>query len=102
MPETAVAAGGLLAIDAATLQSYAGKYKGDTGPEITIAVKEGKLVVNGFGPPAVALMPVDKTTFRPLAFGGITLTFNVEEGKVLGLTFKQGPTTNQMKRLASQ
>lgn len=91
-----------LTIDAATLQSYAGKYKGDTGPEITIAVKEGKLVVNGFGPREVALMPLDKTTFRPLAFGGITLTFNVEEGKVAGLTFKQGPTTNQMKRLASQ
>jgi len=91
-----------LAIDAATLQSYAGKYKGDTGPEITIAVKEGKLVVSGFGPPAVALMPLDKTTFRPLAFGGITFTFNVEEGKVVGLTFKQGQTTNQMKRLASQ
>jgi len=91
-----------LAIDAATLQSYAGKYKGDTGPEITIAVKEGKLVVSGFGPPAVALMPLDKTTFRPLAFGGISFTFNLEEGKVIGLTFKQGQTTNQMKRLASQ
>jgi hypothetical protein len=91
-----------LAIDAATLQSYAGKYKGDAGPEITITVKEGKLVVNGFGPRDVALMPLDKTTFRPLAFGGITLTFNVEADKVTGLTFKQGPTTNQMKRLASQ
>ena len=31
-----------------------------------------------------ALMPLDKTTFRPLAFGGITLTFNVEGGKVVG------------------
>jgi hypothetical protein len=91
-----------LAIDAATLQSYAGKYKGDPGPEITITVKEGKLVVSGFGPREVALMPLDQTTFRPLAFGGVTLTFNVDGGKVSGLTFKQGPTTNQMKRLASQ
>jgi hypothetical protein len=91
-----------VAIDAATLQSYAGKYKGDTGPEVTFTVKEGKLVVSGFGPGAFPLMPLDKTTFRPVAFGGITLTFNVEEGKVVSMTFKQGPTTNQMKRLASQ
>ena len=32
-------------IDAATLQSYAGKYKGDPGPEFSITVKEGKLVL---------------------------------------------------------
>jgi ribosomal protein L12E/L44/L45/RPP1/RPP2 len=91
-----------LVIDAATLQSYAGKYKGDPGPEVSIAVKEGKLVVSGFGRQEVVLMPIDQTTFRPLAFGGITLTFNVEAGKVVGLTLKQGPTATQMKRLESQ
>jgi hypothetical protein len=91
-----------LAIDAAMLQSYAGKYKGETGPEISIAVKEGKLAVSGFGRQDVVLTPIDQTTFRPLAFGGITLTFNVEAGKVTGLTLKQGPTATQMKRLESQ
>jgi ankyrin repeat protein len=30
-------------IDAATLQSYVGKYKGDPGPELSIEVKDGKL-----------------------------------------------------------
>src|SRR6185503_8503122 len=30
-------------IDAATLQSYVGKYKGDPGPELAITLKEGKL-----------------------------------------------------------
>jgi hypothetical protein len=91
-----------LSIDAATLQSYAGKYKGDTGREVTFAVKEGKLVVNGFAPREVALMPIDQTTFRPLAFDGITLTFNVESGKVVSMTFKQGQTTTQMKRVEVQ
>ena len=38
-----------LEVDAATLQSYAGKYKGDPGPEITIAVKDGKLFATGLG-----------------------------------------------------
>lgn len=29
-------------VDAATLQSYVGKYKGEPGPEIGIALKDGK------------------------------------------------------------
>jgi hypothetical protein len=44
-------------------------------------------------------MALDKTTFRPLAFGGITLTFNVEGDKVTGVALKQGPNTTQMKRI---
>ena len=36
-----------LQVDAATLQSYAGKYKGETGPEATISVKDGKLWLAG-------------------------------------------------------
>lgn len=88
-----------LEVDAATLQTYVGKYKGDTGPEVTFSVKDGKLFVAGFTRDAQPLMALDKTTFRPLAFGGITLTFNVEGGKVASMTFKQGTTTNVMKRL---
>jgi ankyrin repeat protein len=88
-----------LEIDAATLQTYAGKYKGDTGPEATFSVKEGKLFVAGFGPQLIPLMPLDKTTFRPIAFGGITFVFNVEGEKVTSVTFKQATTTNVMKRV---
>jgi hypothetical protein len=90
------------AIDAATLQSYAGKYKGDPGPEVTLAVKDGKLFARGFGPGEQPLMPLDKTTFRPVAFSGITLTFNVEAGKVTGLSLQQGKNTTQMKRIEVQ
>lgn len=86
-------------IDAATIQSYAGKYKGEPGPEFTLAAKEGILFATGLGRGDVRLMPLDKTTFRPLAFGGVTLTFNVEGGKVTGLAFKQGQNITQMKRL---
>lgn len=85
-------------IDAATLQSYAGKYKGDPGPEITIAAKEGNLFATGLGRGELRMMPLDKTTFRPLAFGGVTLTFNAEGGKVVGATLKAQNTT-QLKRV---
>jgi len=88
-----------LQLDAAVLQSYSGKYKGDPGTEATITVKDGKLFVSGFTRDAQPLIPLDKTTFRPLAFGGITLTFNVEGDKVTGLAFKQGQSTTQMKRI---
>ena len=88
-----------LEVDAATLQSYAGKYKGETGPEATISVKDGKLFVAGFGRDVIPLMALDKTTFRPIAFAGITLAFNVEGEKVVSMTFKQGTTNNVMKRL---
>jgi len=88
-----------LEVDAATLQSYVGKYKGDTGPEVTFLVKDGKFLVAGFTREPVALMALDNTTFRPLPFAGITLKFNVEAGKVASMTFKQGQTTNVMKRV---
>lgn len=91
-----------IAIDATTLQSYAGKYKSETGPELTITTKDGKLFATGFNRQNLPLMPLDKTTFRPLAFGGITFTFNVEGDKVTALTFKQGETTNQLKRIEVQ
>ena len=86
-------------IDAATLQSYAGKYKGDPGPEFSVAVKDGKLIILSQGRDPLPLMPIDKTNFRPVAFEGMTLTFNVEGENVTGLAFKQGPNTTQMKRV---
>jgi ankyrin repeat protein len=88
-----------LQVDAATLQSYVGKYKGETGPEVTFTVKDGKLFVGGFTREPQPLLATDNTTFRPINFGGITLTFNAEGGKVVSMTFKQGPTTNVMKRI---
>ena len=86
-------------VDAATLQSYAGKYKGDTGPEATISVKDGKLFVAGFTREPQPLLATDNTTFRPVNFDGITLTFNSEAGKVASMTFKQRQNTNVMKRI---
>lgn len=88
-----------LEVDAATLQSYAGKYKGEPGPELTITTKDGILVAVGVGRGDIRLMPLDKMTFRPLAFSGMTLTFILEDGKVTGATLKQGQTTTQMKRV---
>lgn len=85
-------------IDAATLQSYAGTYKEESGREILVSFKDGKLYAL-LGAQTRPLMALDKTTFRPTAFGGVRLIFNVEAGKVTGLAVKQGQNTTQLKRV---
>ena len=87
-----------LAVDAATLQSYAGKYKNEAGREITITVKDSTLMAAFNGPP-FALMPLDKTTFKPAGFDGLSLVFKVETNKVTGVELKQGATTTLLQRV---
>ena len=87
-----------MVVEPAVLQSYVGKYKGEPGPEISITIKDGKLFAS-LGREGAALMALDKTTFRPLGFGGITLTFILEADKVTGMAFKQGQNTSQLKRI---
>jgi len=86
-------------VDAATLQSYVGRYKGDPGPELSITFKDGKLFVGPPGQAPVALMAVDKITFKPTAFDGLTFKFTVDAGKTTGVAFQQGPNTTQLKRI---
>jgi hypothetical protein len=89
------------AVDAGVLQSYAGKYRGDPGPEINVELKDGKLVGTGVGGPPLTLFALDQTTFRPAEFDGLTLVFKVEAGKVTGVEFKRGPNTRLLKRVDS-
>lgn len=88
-----------LEVDAATLESYAGKYKNEAGLEIALTFKDGKLSAAPAGQQPLVLMANDKVTFRPTAFDGITITMNVDGGKVTGFTLKQGATTQIFKRL---
>jgi len=87
-----------LEVDPATLQSYVGRYKTEQGNEITFSLKEGKPFITAAGREPLAMMAVDKTTFKPVAFDGISIAFNVEGDKATGFTFKQGPNTSLYKR----
>lgn len=86
-------------IDAATLQSYVGRYKPEQGGEIAIAVKDGKLFATPANQGALAMMPIDKTTFRPIAFDGLTISFTMTSDKVSGLTLKQGTSNTVYKKV---
>ncbi len=83
-------------IDAAILQSYAGKYKSDQGRELALAFTDGKLFLSPTGQPPLVLMPADKVTFKPTAFDGLVITIDLEGGKVGGFTFKQGTNPPQV------
>ena len=84
-------------VDAETLKSYEGAYKSPRGSDVNVAVKEGKLTVV-FGGQPFTLGAFDKTRFRPMEFEGATLTFNVEGGKVVSFTLKQGGNESVFKR----
>jgi len=86
-------------VDAAILQTYTGRFKPDTGNEFAITVKDGRLFGSPTGQPPIALMATDTTTFKPVAFDGIVITFVVENGKATSFTLKQGPTTTVFKRV---
>lgn len=88
-----------LEVDPATLQSYVGRYKTEQGPEIVFSLKDGKFFGTAAGQQPLAMMAIDKKTFRPVAFDGINVSFNVEGDKATGFTFKQGPATLLYKRV---
>ena len=85
-------------VDAETLQSYAGEYESEQGLKVDVSVKHGTLIVTLGGQHPLSLIAVDKTTFRPAALEGGTVTFNVEANKTTGLSFRQGSTTTQLRR----
>jgi hypothetical protein len=88
-----------LEVDPAILQSYVGSYKTEQGSDIGFTLKESKLFLTAAGREPLAMMAVDKTTFKPVAFDGISIAFTVEGDKATGFTFKQGPNTSLYKRV---
>jgi len=82
---TAAGAQPLPHVDLATLESYAGSYKGEQGAAAEVTVKDGRLFVTPAGDETMSLWPLDQCTFTPVAMAGAMLTFEVENGKALRL-----------------
>lgn len=82
---TAAGAQPLPHVDLATLESYAGSYTGEHGAAAEVTVKDGRLFVTPAGDQTMSLWPLDQRTFTPVALAGATLTFQIENGKALGL-----------------
>jgi catechol 2,3-dioxygenase-like lactoylglutathione lyase family enzyme len=73
-------------VDLATLESYAGSYKGEHGAAAEVTVKDGRLFVTPAGDQTMSLWPLDQRTFTPVAMAGAKLTFRVENGEAVGVT----------------
>jgi ankyrin repeat protein len=86
-------------IDAATLQTYVGRYKSEQGNEIAFTVRDGKLFATPANQGPLAMMAIDKTTYRPMAFDGLTITFTTTADKVSGFTLTQGGSPTIYKRV---
>lgn len=89
-----------LEVDAATLQTYVGKYKNEQGLEFAVTIKDGTLFAAPAGQQPIAMMALDKTTFKPTAFDGISISVVVDDsGKATGFNLKQGANTTLFKRV---
>ena len=86
-------------IDAAILESYTGKYRDESATEVALFFKDGKFSATVVGRQTFALSAVDKITFKPAAFDGIVLVMNVEGGKAVSFTLKQGQNSTIYKRI---
>jgi Ankyrin repeats (3 copies) len=102
MAELLKAAGAVMppAVDAAKLQSYVGKYKGESPLEITVTLAEGNLTAVATGQRPLQLIAIDETRFRPVFPDGIVIQFKVDQDKVTGLALTQGSSTTQLPRVA--
>jgi len=88
-------------VDAETLHSYVGRYRGEGGFEINITFKQGKLFAVPGNQQPLSLLAVDEFTFRPTAFEDFgTLTFKVEGGKTIGCALNHGAHQTQLQRTA--
>jgi len=87
------------AVDAATLQSYAGKYKDEAGLEVVITLTDGRLSALPTGQRPFVLMALDNTSFRPLAFEGIVITFKPDAANTMAMELKRGTEKTQLKRV---
>jgi hypothetical protein len=87
-------------LDAAILQTYVGRYKSDERPsEIAMSVRDGKLFATPLGQGPFQLMALDKVSFRPVEFDGVSIVFTVEDNEATAFTLKQGPNTTVFKRI---
>jgi hypothetical protein len=90
-----------VAVDPAVLKTYEGTYEGLFGGEdfsLTVAAKEGKLIVTPDDGPNLTFAATDPVTFRAEEIPGLKIGFQVEEGKVHGMTVHQGESTTQLTR----
>ena len=86
-------------VDPAVLATYAGGYVGE-GFDIKVAVSEGKLLLTSDRGMNLTFVADDPVSFRAEDVPGLKISFQVEEGKVKGVTLHRGESTTPLQRKA--
>ncbi len=84
--------------DESTLRQHAGKYRSESGMEVDITFSDRSLFAAPRGQPPGALVALNETTFKPVLFEGITLTFSSFEDQITGFVYKHGGHSTELKR----
>jgi outer membrane protein assembly factor BamB len=88
-----------VAVDRATLASYAGTYKIDYGAEVKILFEDGKLLASFADKQKRVLQAVDRSTFKLAGADGLTLQFRRDADKVSALALKRASGEDVYKRV---
>ncbi len=86
-------------VEVEILKQYEGLYRSDRGLEITVAVKDGKLVGDQMGRSLGELGGISNTTFRLANNPEEVVTFVVEGGKVTGFVSRRGPLEFRFQKI---
>lgn len=87
-----------VSVEPEILKTYAGAYKNEQVGELTVEIKDGKLLGKLAGQGSFTTSAVNKNTFA-INEVEATMTFNTEADKVTGFTLKQGGGTFVFKRV---
>ena len=87
-----------VSVEPEVLKTYAGVYKNEQVGELTVEVKDGKLLGKMAGQGTFTTFAVNKNTFS-INEVEATITFNTEADKVTGFTLNQGGGTFVFKRV---
>ena len=88
-------------LDPAVLKTYEGIFEGTFAGEpfeLTTAAKDGKLIMTIPDDGVYVFAPTDPVTFRAEEVPGLKVVFQVEEGKVRGLSILQGETSTPLTK----
>ena len=86
-------------IEEARLQSHLGHYQSEKGMKVAMILRDGQLFAAPESHAPISLIAVSENVFRPAAFEGVTVTFNVQEGKTTSFVLKQGNESTELMRV---
>jgi hypothetical protein len=86
-------------VEPETLVAYAGVFKSES-MELTLSVKDGKLIGGPSGQPAAELTQTARHTFSVSNMPGLAVVFDLDGEKVIGLTLKHDTGAAQVFKKA--